>query len=116
MGSSLVDSGNCHTRIMKILLVLSALLSLAFCVPAPEANPEAVAEPNADPSADPWYYYAPRPYAYGGYYGYRPYGYGYGYGLWGRKKREAEAEPAPEADPTANPDADPWYYYGYARP
>merc|ERR1711875_196816 len=115
MGSSLVDSGNCHTRIMKILLVFSALLSLAFCVPAPEANPEAVADPNADPSADPWYYYA-RPYAYGGYYGhgYYGHGYGYGYGLWGRKKREAEAEAAPVADPNADPNADPWYYY--ARP
>merc|ERR1712134_74884 len=120
MGSSLVDSGNCHTRIMKILLVFSALLSLALCVPAPEANPEAVADPNADPSADPWYYYAHRPYAYGGYYGYRPYGYGYGYGLWGRKKREAEAPPeadaeaAPVADPNADPNADPWYYYTHA--
>merc|ERR1712025_1197448 len=74
---------------------------------SPEANAEAapVADPNADPNADPWYYYAHRPYAYGGYYGYRPYGYGYGYGLWGRKKREAEAEAAPVADPTADPEA-----------
>merc|ERR1711892_437037 len=120
MGSSLVDSGSCQSEIMKILLVVSALLSLAVGAPEAEANAEAVADPSADPSADPWYHYGygHRPYGYASYY--RPYGH-YGYGLWGRKKREAEA--APVADPTANPEADPWYYYshgyghgyGYAR-
>merc|ERR1712228_97446 len=73
------------------------------------AEPAAVAAPSADAEADPWLYYGT------GYYGgLRHYGYGlggyYGYGLghtvWGRKKRSAEAEPAAEAE------ADPWYYYG----
>merc|ERR1712055_738710 len=74
-----------------------------------EAEPTAVAAPSADAEADPWL-------TYGGYYGglghgyYGGYGLGYGYGhagyVWGRKKRSAEAEPAAEAE------ADPWYYYG----
>merc|ERR1711935_795962 len=118
MGSSLVDSGSCQSEIMKILLVVSALLSLAVGAPEAEANAEAVADPSAEPSADPWYHYGygHRPYGYASYY--RPYGH-YGYGAWGRKKREAEATPtaeaiaAPEADPTAGPEADPWYYYSH---
>merc|ERR1711988_2034213 len=55
----------------------------------------------ADPKNDPLY-------GYYGHYGYYPY-YRYGY-LYGRKRREAQAEPEAEADPKA----DPWYgYYGH---
>merc|ERR1711915_849053 len=76
---------------------------------------EAVADPNAEANADPWYSY----YGHGlGHYGYRPYYRSYyrpyGYGYWGRKKREAEAEPEAVVDPNAEANADPWYsYYGY---
>merc|ERR1712055_767644 len=90
-------------------LVLLALFSVAFA----DAEPEPTAA--ADPNADPWLYY-------GGYYGglghgyYGGYGlghYGYGrYGLWGRKKREADAEPTAVAAPSADAEADPWLYYG----
>merc|ERR1712055_998975 len=76
-----------------------------------EAEPTAVAAPSADAEADPWLYYG-----HGGYYGlghgyYGGYGLGYaryglGHTVWGRKKRSAEAEPSAEAE------ADPWYYYG----
>merc|ERR1719419_504067 len=66
-----------------------------------EKKREAEAEPTAaaDADADPWYSY----YGYGlGHYGYRPYYRSYyrpyGYGYWGRKKREAEAEPTAAAD------------------
>lgn len=101
----------------------------AVVVTKREAEPAA----EADPEADPWYYYsthgyyprgysysyAPYAHTYGGLgYGYGGYGHGYlghygGYGYggyYGRKKREAEAEPEAEADP----EADPWYFYsGY---
>merc|ERR1712177_85794 len=88
------------------------------------ADPEAAAE--ADPEADPWLYYSGlyghHGYGYGGYhyapltYTYAPYTYShvyghYGlghYGYFGRKKREAEAEP----EATADPEADPWLLYG----
>merc|ERR1711979_137175 len=86
--------------------------------------PAAAAE--ADPEADPWLYYSGlyghHGYGYGGYhyapltYTYAPYTYShvyghYGlghYGYFGRKKREAEAEPEAAADP----EADPWLLYG----
>merc|ERR1711979_44467 len=91
--------------------------------PAPEADPEAAAE--ADPEADPWlyysglyghhgyglgYHYAPLTYTYAPYTYSHVYGhYGLGhYGYFGRKKREAEAEP----EATADPEADPWLLYG----
>merc|ERR550534_3056840 len=87
--------------IMKYLLLLTFV---AFACAAPEAEPNAVAEADPKAEADPWYGY------YGGYYGYRHYGYGYPYFYYGRKKREAEAAPTPEA----NAEADPWYgYYGH---
>jgi len=102
-----------------------------------EAEPvaEAEAEAEADPEADPWLYYsgaygrgygyshyAPLTYSYAPYtyssvynhYGLGHYGLGYsglgysGLGYYGRKKREAEAEPEAEADP----EADPWLLYG----
>jgi len=88
-----------------------------------EADPEAAAE--ADPEADPWlyysglyghhgyglgYHYAPLTYTYAPYTYSHVYGhYGLGhYGYFGRKKREAEAEP----EATADPEADPWLLYG----
>merc|ERR1712121_407012 len=82
-------------------LVLLALFSVAFA----DSEPEPTAA--ADPNADPWLYY-------GGYYGGLGHGYyGYGrYGLWGRKKREADAEPTAAAAPSADAEADPWLYYG----
>merc|ERR1712121_123808 len=83
-------------------------LSVAFA----DSEPEPTAA--ADPNADPWLYY-------GGYYGGLGHGYyglgHYGYGLggrylWGRKKREADAEPTAVAAPSADAEADPWLYYG----
>merc|ERR1712223_1977123 len=79
----------------------------------------------AAPEADPWLYYS-------GLYGHHGYGYGYNYapltytyapytyshvyghyglghyGYYGRKKRDAEAEPTADADA----EADPWLLYG----
>merc|ERR1711973_571726 len=79
----------------------------------------------ADPEADPWLFYS-------GLYGHHGYGYGYNYapltytyapytyshvyghyglghcGYYGRKKRDAEAEPTADADA----EADPWLLYG----
>merc|ERR1711936_872509 len=84
-----------------------------------------VADAAADPEADPWLYYS-------GLYGHHGYGYGYNYapltytyapytyshvyghyglghyGYYGRKKRDAEAEPTADADA----EADPWLLYG----
>merc|ERR1712154_282208 len=81
------------------------------------AEPEPVADPSAEANADPWYTYysglGHYGYGHGLGYGYAGYGLGYGgyhgLGYWGRKKRSAEAEP----EPTADPNADPWYRYGY---
>merc|ERR1712154_493211 len=89
--------------------------------------PIAAAAPaeEADPEADPWlyysdlyghhgyglgYHYAPLTYTYAPYTYSHVYGhYGLGhYGYFGRKKREAEAEP----EATADPEADPWLLYG----
>merc|ERR1711994_540619 len=79
----------------------------------------------AAPAADPWLFYS-------GLYGHHGYGYGYNYapltytyapytyshvyghyglghyGYYGRKKRDAEAEPTADADA----EADPWLLYG----
>merc|ERR1711892_1444236 len=97
---------------------------------APAAEDEAAeADAEADPEADPWLYYsglygghgygyshyAPLTYSYAPYtyshvynhYGLGHYGLGYS-GYYGRKKREAEAEPEAVADP----EADPWLLYG----
>merc|ERR1712106_495263 len=96
-----------------------------------EAEPNAEADASADPEADPWLYYSgtyghgygyshysPLTYSYAPYtysnvynhYGLGHYGLGgnYGLGYYGRKKREAEAEPEAVADP----EADPWLVYG----
>merc|ERR1712096_79602 len=74
-----------------------------------------IAEPEPKADADPYLLYGHGLYGgYGlGYYGHGLYGGygGYGYGLWGRKKREAEAEPA--AEPSAKASAEPGYYYGH---
>merc|ERR1712121_278830 len=102
MGSAL-EATRCKERQSSNMkyLVLLALFSVAFA----DAEPEPTAA--ADPNADPWLYY-------GGYYGGYGLGYGYGHGgyLWGRKKREADAEPTAVAAPSADAEADPWLYYG----
>merc|ERR1712121_366731 len=109
MGSALEDT-RCKERQSSIMkyLVLLALFSMAFA----DSEPEPTAA--ADPNANPWLYYGGY---YGGlghgYYGYGLGHYGYGrYGLWGRKKREAGAEPTAAAAPSADAEADPWLYYG----
>merc|ERR1712121_619256 len=98
-----LEDTRCKERQSSIMkyLVLLALFSVAFA----DSEPEATAA--ADPNADPWMYY-------GGYYGGLGH-YGYGLGgryLWGRKKREAGAEPTAVAAPSADAEADPWLYYG----
>jgi len=72
---------------MKYVLALLFLAALVFAEPEAEAK--------ADPAAEAWYGYYGYPGYYRGYYGYGGYyGHRYGYGYWGRKKREAEADPA----------------------
>merc|ERR1711882_8748 len=90
------SSGSRNSLMMKSLFIVGAFLA-AYVVA--EAEPEAT--PNAEANADPWYAYSGYGLRHYGYY--RPYhGYGYrGYGYWGKKKREAEAEPTPVADPNA---------------
>merc|ERR1712071_712577 len=102
-----------NSNMLSKLCVALLFVGVAQC--APEAEADAVASPDADAAA----------HYYGGYYGgyYRPWGYSYGYhpyGYWGRKKRDAEAEPTAVADAVASPDADAnaaahYYgsYYGY---
>merc|ERR1712106_422830 len=91
---------------MQILYIVGSVLAAQA---AAEAEPKA--NPNAEANADPWYSYGYGlghrygGYGHHGYAAYRPH-YG-GYGYWGRKKRDAEAEPV--ADATAEADADPWY-------
>merc|ERR1712018_455878 len=96
MGSAVHTLTRSQHLIMKFVLVL-LFVGLAFA--EPESAPDAKAE------ADAWYYgyYGHPAYSrwggyYGGYYGY-PYRYGYGY--YGRKKRDAEADPAVVATTTA---------------
>merc|ERR1712154_233416 len=113
MGSSPVI-GEPNTSNMKILLFIGVFVAGVL------AYPEATADPSADANADPWYSYygglGHYGYGHGLGYGYAGYGLGYGgyyggyhgLGYWGRKKRSAEAEP----EPTADPNADPWYRYG----
>jgi len=87
---------------MKTALILGTV-AVAFVFAEPEA------EPKADAEADPYLLYGGYtglhyPYA-SSYYSYPAYTYGYGsYLTYGRKKREAEAEP--------KADADPYYLYG----
>jgi len=81
-----------------------------------EAEATAEADAEADPEADPWLYYSGlyggHGYGYSHYapltYSYAPYTYSHVYNHYGRKKREAEAEPEAVADP----EADPWLLYG----
>merc|ERR1711892_1540105 len=95
----------------------------------PVAAAAAAPAAEAEAEADPWLYYsglygghgygyshyAPLTYSYAPYtyshvynhYGLGHYGLGYS-GYYGRKKREAEAEPEAVADP----EADPWLLYG----
>merc|ERR1712183_47894 len=101
----------------------------AEAAPAVVSVEKREAEATAEPEADPWLYYsglygghgygyshyAPLTYSYAPYtyshvynhYGLGHYGLGYS-GYYGRKKREAEAEPEAVADP----EADPWLLYG----
>jgi len=104
------NPGEEETSAMIKYLFLLVLFGVVFCEPEPEGAPE----PKGDPSADPWYYYGGYPY-YGGHYGFGHGYYGYGHGyyghLWGRKKRAAEPVAAPASN--AEPNADPYYYYGH---
>merc|ERR1711997_423221 len=108
---------------------VAAATAPAEAAPAVEAErkkreAEPTAEAEADPEANPWLYYSGlyghHGYGYGGYhyapltYSYAPYTYSHvynhyglgGYAYYGRKKREAVAEPE------ANAEADPWLLYG----
>merc|ERR1712223_1992573 len=98
-----------HSLTMKFVLVL-LFVALAF------AEPES--EPTADASPEAWYgrYYG-YPGYYRGYYGYGGYYGGYrGYGWYGRKKRDAEADPAVLASTSAVKAPQTYtipYAYGY---
>merc|ERR1711935_550083 len=105
------EGGNMTCTVYLVLLGLSTVLS----VPEPSPSPT----PNADPEAHlgALGYGGLGGYGYGGLYG----GYGYtspyygGYG-WGRKKRDADAQPSadPTADADANAEADAhWNAWGY---
>merc|ERR1719290_117391 len=108
---------------MKFLIV-AAVFGLACAMPQPEALPEA--DPAANPEADPFLFYSglggysglPLTYSTGLHYTGLPFSYGYstlglGHGLGystilGRKKREAE--------PTAEPEPDPFLLYSAGLP
>merc|ERR1712112_144667 len=83
-----------------IFLPFRMIRVLAFLCLIALALGEAV--PDAKPDADP-------------YYGYGLYGYGLGLGHLGYyvpgKRRSADADAVPDAEPTA--EADPWLYYGH---
>merc|ERR1712168_1430610 len=106
MGSSGINRvhGDSLSGVQTIMKYLLLLTFVAFACAAPEADPNAVAEADPKAEADPYYLYG----YYGLHHGYYGYGYPY-YGYYGRKKREAEAAPAPNAE--ANAEADPWYGY-----
>merc|ERR1711890_128822 len=103
MGTAAATKHHGNTKVL-----LAVVVSLALAVAEPEAEPTT----DANPSADPWYSYGYGlgHHGYGlGYYGlgHGYYGLGHGYlgygGYWGRKKREAVAEPTAEANPSADP-------------
>merc|ERR1711962_738261 len=80
--------------------------------PQPEADPEAI--PEADPEADPWVYYSTHGYWPLGYSHIAPHAHTYGYyGLPYLHYGKRDAEPEAEANPAANPEADPWLLYGH---
>merc|ERR1712110_614581 len=87
--------------IMKFFVAL-LFVGLAF------AEPDSEATAKADPAAEAYYGYYGHPGYYGGY---GRYG-GYGGGYYGRKKRDAEADPAVLATPHAAPAVVPHLGYG----
>merc|ERR1712223_1058938 len=115
MGSAVHTLTRSQHLIMKFVLVL-LFVGLAF------AEPESHPTPDADADADAWYYgYYGHPgyygHRWGGYYGgYYGYPYRYGYGYYGRKKRDAEADPAVLATTSAvkAPEKLPPQPYAYA--
>jgi hypothetical protein len=89
---------------MKLVLLTIFLVAAVFAEPEPD--PKAITK--ADSEALIYYNtYGLWPAGYTGYY------YTYPSYVWGRKKRSAEAESEPEADPKAitKADSDAWYYY-----
>ena len=86
---------------MQQVLALLFLAGLALAQEETENGPNAEANPAA------WYYggYYGYPYhrGYYGYGGYRGY-YGHRYGYYGRKKRDAEADPAVLASTSERPE------------
>merc|ERR1711931_340079 len=108
--------------IMKTALILGAV-AVAFVFAEPEAEPRADADPYLLYGGYTGLHY---PTYASSYYTYPAYTYGYGsYYTYGRKKREAEAEPKADADPNylaygrkkreadsePKAEADPWLYY-----
>merc|ERR1711970_501909 len=98
MGSAVHTLTRSQHLIMKCVLALLFLAGLALAQEETENGPDAEADPAA------WYYggYYGYPYhrGYYGYGGYRGYS-GHRYGYWGRKKRDAEADPAVLASTSA---------------
>merc|ERR1719228_2775273 len=82
---------------MKFVLALLFLAGLALAQEETKDGPNAEADPAA------WYYGSYYGYPYRGYYGYGGYRgyYGHRYGWYGRKKRDAEADPAVLASTSA---------------
>merc|ERR1712008_499385 len=115
MGSAVHTLTGSQELIMKFFIAL-LFVGLAFA----ETESEATAE--ADPAAEAYYGYYGHPGYYGGYgryggYGGRYYGgyggyYNRGYGYYGRKKRDAEAEPHVLATAHAAPAVVPHLGYG----
>merc|ERR1739848_429413 len=115
MGSAVHTLTRSQHLIMKFVLALLFSAGLAFA---------AEEGPNAEGSPESWYggYYGYPAYSvqrwggnYGGYYG-GYYGHPYGYGYYGRKKRDAEADPAVLASTSAVKAPQTYtlpYTYGY---
>merc|ERR1712121_325402 len=89
----------CHSCTWGLLLWIKMIKGLVLLFAATAVLGDATPTPNANAEADPWLLYG---------------GYGYPYVYYGRKKRSAEAEPSPVANPDANPEAkaNPWLLYG----
>merc|ERR1739845_166467 len=92
----------------KLIFLATFLLVGAFAEPESDAKPHADSKADADALA--WYAsYGYWPVGYTGYY--YTHGYPLAYSLYGRKKRAADAEAAPDAEPVSKADADALIYY-----
>merc|ERR1712038_1448082 len=114
MGTSICSLVLCRYRKKNVSPTMKLIFLATFLFVGAFAEPESDAKPHADSKADAdalaWYAsYGYWPVGYTGYY--YTHGYPLAYSLYGRKKRAADAEAAPEAEPVSKADADALIYY-----